>query len=56
VPPERAFLDSSILVGRGPTHSRADYAGRDVLVCTLEDALLHAERAMIQMGNKEVPA
>jgi uncharacterized protein YbcI len=39
--------------GRGPTHSRADYAGRDVLVCTLENALLPAERALIQMGNDQ---
>ena len=39
--------------GRGPTHSRADYAGADVLVCTLENALLPAERALIQMGNDQ---
>jgi uncharacterized protein YbcI len=39
--------------GRGPTNSRADYAGRDVLVCTLENALLPAERALIQMGNDQ---
>jgi uncharacterized protein YbcI len=39
--------------GRGPTSSRADYAGRDVLVCTLENALLPAERALIQMGNEQ---
>jgi len=39
--------------GRGPTSSRADYAGHDVLVCTLENALLPAERAMIRMGNEQ---
>jgi uncharacterized protein YbcI len=39
--------------GRGPTNSRADYAGRDVLVCTLENALLPAERALIQMGRDQ---
>ena len=39
--------------GRGPTNSRADWAGRDVLVCTLENALLPAERALIQMGNEQ---
>ena len=39
--------------GRGPTNSRADYAGRDVLVCTLDNALLPAERALIQMGNDQ---
>jgi uncharacterized protein YbcI len=36
--------------GRGPTHARSDFAGRDTLVCTLEDALLPAERAMVQTG------
>ena len=39
--------------GRGPTNSRADWAGRDVLVCTLDNALLPAERALIQMGNEQ---
>jgi uncharacterized protein YbcI len=39
--------------GRGPTNSRADWAGRDVLVCTLDNALLPAERALIQMGNDQ---
>jgi uncharacterized protein YbcI len=39
--------------GRGPTNSRADWAGRDVIVCTLENALLPAERALIQMGNDQ---
>jgi uncharacterized protein YbcI len=36
--------------GRGPTHARSDFAGRDVLVCTLEDAMLPAERAMVEAG------
>jgi uncharacterized protein YbcI len=36
--------------GRGPTHARSDFAGRDTLVCTLEDALLPAERAMVDSG------
>jgi uncharacterized protein YbcI len=39
--------------GRGPTNSRADWAGRDVIVCALENALLPAERALIQMGNDQ---
>ena len=39
--------------GRGPTHSRADYAGRDGLVCTLENALLPAERAMVELGEAQ---
>src|SRR3954454_540896 len=33
--------------GRGPTRARATYAGDNTLVCTLEDALLPAERTMV---------
>jgi uncharacterized protein YbcI len=36
--------------GRGPVHSRSAYLGDDTLVCTLEDALLPAERALVDMG------
>jgi uncharacterized protein YbcI len=39
--------------GRGPTHARSDFAGRDTLVCTLEDALLPAERAMVESGRTD---
>jgi uncharacterized protein YbcI len=39
--------------GRGPTHARTDFAGRDTLVCTLEDALLPAERAMVESGRTD---
>jgi uncharacterized protein YbcI len=39
--------------GRGPTHARSDFAGRDTLVCTLENALLPAERAMVEMGEDQ---
>ena len=39
--------------GRGPTHARADFAGRDALVCTLENALLPAERAMVELGESQ---
>jgi uncharacterized protein YbcI len=39
--------------GRGPTHARTDFAGRDTLVCTLEDALLPAERAMVENGRTD---
>jgi uncharacterized protein YbcI len=37
--------------GRGPTNARSYFAGPDTLVCTLEDALLPAERTMVQMGE-----
>jgi uncharacterized protein YbcI len=39
--------------GRGPTNARTDFAGPDTLVCTLEDALLPAERAMVSMGEQQ---
>jgi uncharacterized protein YbcI len=37
--------------GRGPTRARTHYAGRDILVCLMEDALLPAERALVGMGE-----
>ncbi|HEV3001346.1 MAG TPA: Na-translocating system protein MpsC family protein [Solirubrobacteraceae bacterium] len=36
--------------GRGPTRARTEYAGPDALVCIMEDALLPAEKAMVEMG------
>jgi uncharacterized protein YbcI len=39
--------------GRGPTRARADFAGPDVLVCVLEDVLLPAEAALVEMGQQE---
>ena len=38
--------------GRGPTSARADFAGRDTLVCVLEGALLPAERALVELGEE----
>jgi uncharacterized protein YbcI len=38
--------------GRGPRKARADFAGPDTLVCVLHDALLPAERAMVDMGEQ----
>jgi uncharacterized protein YbcI len=38
-------------LGRGPTNARSYFAGPDTLVCTLEDALLPAERTMVDMGE-----
>jgi uncharacterized protein YbcI len=40
-------------LGRGPTHARAHFAGPDALVCVLEDALLPAERGLVEMGEHE---
>jgi len=39
--------------GRGPTNARSYFAGPDILVCMLQDALLPAERRMVEMGDLE---
>src|SRR3954447_11337668 len=39
--------------GRGPTRARTNFAGSDTLVCVLQDALLPAERAMVEMGEAQ---
>ena len=39
--------------GRGPIGARTDFAGDDVLICVLEDALLPAERMMVMMGDQQ---
>lgn len=39
--------------GRGPTRARANFAGDETLVCVFEDALLPAERMMVQMGEQQ---
>jgi uncharacterized protein YbcI len=39
--------------GRGPTRARSDFAGSDLIVCTLEDTLTPAEKRMAQMGDHQ---
>jgi uncharacterized protein YbcI len=39
--------------GRGPTRARTNFAGDDTLVCVLENALLPAERVMVEMGDQQ---
>jgi uncharacterized protein YbcI len=39
--------------GRGPRRARTNFAGADVLVCVLEDALLPAERTMVLKGDQQ---
>jgi uncharacterized protein YbcI len=39
--------------GRGPANARAHFAGPDTLVCVLEDVLLPAERALVDMGEHQ---
>jgi uncharacterized protein YbcI len=41
------------IFGRGPTRARADWAGPDALLCTLEDSLTPAERKMAELGEHE---
>jgi len=41
------------IFGRGPTRARADWAGPDALLCTLEDSLTPAERKMAELGEHQ---
>src|SRR3954447_6715197 len=38
--------------GRGPTSAQSHFAGSDALVCVLQDALLPAERKMVELGDQ----
>ncbi len=37
--------------GRGPTRARSNFAGPDVLVCTLEDSFTPTEERLAEMGE-----
>src|SRR5918997_1922369 len=39
--------------GRGPTKTRTNYAGADILITTLEDSMTPAERSMVEMGEHQ---
>lgn len=39
--------------GRGPTRVRSNYAGRDAVLCTLEDSMTPAERSLARMGEHQ---
>jgi len=39
--------------GRGPTKAQSHLAGADALLCVLDDALLPAEWAMVEMGEEQ---
>ena len=41
------------IFGRGPTRARADWAGPDAVVCTLEDTLTPVERRMAKLGEHQ---
>jgi uncharacterized protein YbcI len=39
--------------GRGPTKARSDFAGPDLVICTLEETLTPAEKRMAQFGEHQ---
>jgi len=39
--------------GRGPTRARSDFAGPDVIICTLEESLTPAEKRMAELGDHQ---
>jgi uncharacterized protein YbcI len=39
--------------GRGPTKTRTNFAGLDIVVVTLEDSLTPAERRLAEMGEHQ---
>ena len=39
--------------GRGPTKTRTNWAGPDILVVTLEETLTPAERSLLRLGETE---
>ena len=39
--------------GRGPTKARTEFAGPDIVICTLENSLTPAERRLVEMGEHQ---
>jgi uncharacterized protein YbcI len=39
--------------GRGPTKARTDFAGPDLVVCTLESSLTPVERRLAELGEHQ---
>jgi uncharacterized protein YbcI len=39
--------------GRGPTKARTEFAGADIVICTLEDSFTPAERRLAEMGEHQ---
>jgi uncharacterized protein YbcI len=39
--------------GRGPTKARTEFAGPDIVVCTLEHSLTPAEKRLAEMGEHQ---
>jgi uncharacterized protein YbcI len=41
------------LFGRGPTKARTEFAGRDIVLCSLENSFTPAERSLAEMGEHQ---
>jgi uncharacterized protein YbcI len=39
--------------GRGPTRARTEFAGPDIVICTLEHSLTPAEQSLVKMGEHQ---
>jgi uncharacterized protein YbcI len=39
--------------GRGPTRARTDFAGPDIVICTLEDSFTPAERRLAELDEHQ---
>jgi uncharacterized protein YbcI len=39
--------------GRGPTKARSNFAGPDILICSLQNTLSAAERKLAEMGEEQ---
>jgi uncharacterized protein YbcI len=39
--------------GRGPTKARTEFAGPDIVICTLENSFTPAERRLAEMGEHQ---
>jgi uncharacterized protein YbcI len=41
------------LFGRGPTKARTEFAGSDIVICSLENTFTPAERSLVEMGEHQ---
>ena len=41
------------LFGRGPTRARTEFAGPDIVICSLENSFTPAERSLAEMGEHQ---
>ncbi len=41
------------LFGRGPTKVRTEFAGPDIVICSLENTFTPAERSLVEMGEHQ---